>query len=149
MAQSNGGHRVCVVMPTYNERDNLEPTLTDIFLRNPGVDVLIVDDGSPDGTGTLADVISRVTLLPQDLNVEHNENDALADVSFAADDSDSALYSDTHVSTQDLKVADRLASCTMDSRVFVLHRPGKQGLGTAYIQGFEWALGHEIGRAHV
>lgn len=142
MAQSNGGHRVCVVMPTYNERDNLEPTLTDIFLRNPGVDVLIVDDGSPDGTGTLADVISRVTLLPQDLNVEHNENDALADVSFAADDSDSALYSDTHVSTQDLKIADRLASCTMDSRVFVMHRAGKQGLGTAYIQGFEWALGH-------
>ena len=44
MAQVNSGHRVCVVMPTYNERDNLEPTLTDLFLRNAGVDVLIVDD---------------------------------------------------------------------------------------------------------
>ena len=142
MAQVNSGHRVCVVMPTYNERDNLEPTLTDLFLRNAGVDVLIVDDNSPDGTGTLADVISRVTRLPQDLNVEHNENDVLRDVSFADEDSDSSLYSDTQVSTQDLKIADRLASCTMDSRVFVLHRPGKQGLGTAYIQGFEWALGH-------
>ena len=53
MAQVNSGHRVCVVMPTYNERDNLEPTLTDLFLRNAGVDVLIVDDNSPDGTGTL------------------------------------------------------------------------------------------------
>lgn len=41
MAQVNSGHRVCVVMPTYNERDNLEPTLTDLFLRNAGVDVLI------------------------------------------------------------------------------------------------------------
>ena len=124
MAQVNSGHRVCVVMPTYNERDNLEPTLTDLFLRNAGVDVLIVDDNSPDGTGTLADVISRVTRLPQDLNVEHNENDVLRDVSFADEDSDSSLYSDTQVSTQDLKIADRLASCT------------------AYIQGFEWALGH-------
>ena len=119
MAQVNSGHRVCVVMPTYNERDNLEPTLTDLFLRNAGVDVLIVDDNSPDGTGTLADVISRVTRLPQDLNVEHNENDVLRDVSFADEDSDSSLYSDTQVSTQDLKIADRLASCTMDSRVFV------------------------------
>ena len=94
MAQVNSGHRVCVVMPTYNERDNLEPTLTDLFLRNAGVDVLIVDDNSPDGTGTLADVISRVTRLPQDLNVEHNENDVLRDVSFADEDSDSSLYSD-------------------------------------------------------
>ena len=34
--------RVCVVMPTYNERDNLEPTLTGVFVQNPGVDVLIV-----------------------------------------------------------------------------------------------------------
>lgn len=75
-----------------------------------------------------------MTRLPQDLNVEHNENDVLRDVSFADEDSDSSLYSDTQVSTQDLKIADRLASCTMDSRVFVLHRPGKQGLGTAYIQ---------------
>lgn len=45
--------RVCVVMPTYNERDNLEPTLTGVFVQNPDVDVLIVDDASPDGTGTL------------------------------------------------------------------------------------------------
>ncbi len=44
--------RVCVVMPTYNERDNLEPTLTGVFVQNPGVDVLIVDDASPDGTWT-------------------------------------------------------------------------------------------------
>ena len=134
--------RVCVVMPTYNERDNLEPTLSEIFLRNPNIDVLIVDDNSPDGTGTLADVISRVTLLSQDLSVEANGNADIYDVSFAADDSDSSLYSDQHVSTADLKIADRLNDCSIDSHVYTLHRERKLGLGTAYIQGFEWALAH-------
>lgn len=49
---------VCVVMPTYNERDNISPTLTRVLAGNPRVDVLVVDDGSPDGTGALADEIA-------------------------------------------------------------------------------------------
>ena len=40
-----------VVVPTYNERDNLEALLTQIWQHAPEVDVLIVDDNSPDGTG--------------------------------------------------------------------------------------------------
>lgn len=76
-----------VVIPTYNERENL-PKLTERLLNLPvEVDMLVVDDNSPDGTGQLADALSR-----------------------------------TH------------------SRLHVLHRQTKDGLGRAYIAGFQWAL---------
>ena len=44
-----------VIMPTYNEALNLEHSVTELFAHNPAVKLLIVDDNSPDGTGTLAD----------------------------------------------------------------------------------------------
>jgi dolichol-phosphate mannosyltransferase len=46
---------VLVVIPTYNERENLGPILDRLHKALPDVDVLVVDDGSPDGTGELAD----------------------------------------------------------------------------------------------
>jgi dolichol-phosphate mannosyltransferase len=49
---------VLVVVPTYNERDNLEPLLTRLRAATPDVHVLVVDDGSPDGTGELADKLA-------------------------------------------------------------------------------------------
>jgi dolichol-phosphate mannosyltransferase len=81
--------KVVVVIPTYNELENL-PKITKVLfeLNNPGLEILIVDDASPDGTGQLADQLAG----------QHA------------------------------------------GRFHVLHRPGKQGLGTAYIQGFNWAL---------
>jgi len=79
--------RVLIVTPTYNERDNLESFLQQVFAVLPEADVLVVDDNSPDGTGRLADEIAA-----------------------------------------------------RDPRVRVLHRPGKMGLGSAYLQGFAWAL---------
>jgi dolichol-phosphate mannosyltransferase len=86
----NGGYpdvgRVLVVIPTYNEADNVGPLTERIRTSVPGVDVLIADDDSPDGTG---------------------------------------------------RIADRLAA--RDEQVHVLHRPGKQGLGAAYVAGFTWA----------
>ncbi|MEJ8280791.1 polyprenol monophosphomannose synthase [Pseudonocardia spirodelae] len=84
---------VLVVVPTYEERDNLGPALARLHAALPGADVLVVDDASPDGTGELAD-------------------------SFAA----------------------------ADERVRVLHRPGKSGLGAAYLDGFRHALagGHQV-----
>jgi dolichol-phosphate mannosyltransferase len=74
-----------VCLPTYNERENLEPMLR--ALGDKGVHVLVVDDNSPDGTGELAD-----------------------------------------------KLAEEL------DYVSVLHRPGKEGLGPAYLAGFRRAL---------
>ncbi len=52
------GRGVWVVLPTYNERDNLEPVLKAILEALPEASVLVVDDGSPDGTGELADTVA-------------------------------------------------------------------------------------------
>jgi dolichol-phosphate mannosyltransferase len=79
--------RVLVVLPTYNERETLPLLVPRVLAQRSGLDVLIVDDGSPDGTGALAD-----------------------------------------------------AMAAHDARIHVIHRPGKRGLGTAYIAGFRWAL---------
>ena len=49
---------VLVVIPTYNERDNIEPLLVRLHAAVPEADALIVDDGSPDGTGDLADKLA-------------------------------------------------------------------------------------------
>ena len=86
--------RVAVIMPTYNERENLEAMAGRVRAAVPDADLLVVDDNSPDGTGELADKL-------------------------AVD----------------------------DGHVRVLHRPGKGGLGAAYIAGFRWALDQGYGAA--
>ncbi len=50
--------RVVVVIPTYNEADNLQPIVARVRSAAPQADVLVVDDGSPDGTGALADALA-------------------------------------------------------------------------------------------
>jgi dolichol-phosphate mannosyltransferase len=90
------GRGVWVVLPTYNERDNLEPIASAILAALPEASLLVVDDGSPDGTGQLADTIAA-----------------------------------------------------REPRVSVLHRPGKQGLGVAYRDGFRWVLERPETRAVV
>jgi glycosyltransferase involved in cell wall biosynthesis len=50
--------RVLVCIPTYNERDNLQSTLGRLREACPKVDVLVIDDGSPDGTGEIADKLA-------------------------------------------------------------------------------------------
>ena len=81
--------RALVCLPTYDEKDNVVPMTEAILAATPDVDVLIIDDNSPDGTGQLADGIAA-----------------------------------------------------REPRVKVLHRAGKEGLGKAYLAGFDWALGH-------
>lgn len=81
------GRGVWVVLPTYNERENLEPMAAAILAALPEASLLVVDDSSPDGTGEIADTIAARA-----------------------------------------------------ERVSVLHRPGKQGLGVAYREGFRWVL---------
>jgi dolichol-phosphate mannosyltransferase len=85
--------RVLVIVPTYNERDNLPILIDAVFAVLDKAHVLVVDDASPDGTGDIVDeMVAR------------------------------------------------------DSRVHVLHRQAKLGLGTAYIEGFKIALerGYDI-----
>lgn len=89
--------KLIVVIPTYNEANNL-PAITEALfnLNIPSLEIMIVDDNSPDGTG---------------------------------------------------EIADRLAE-QYPEKFHVFHRPGKQGLGTAYLQGFTWAL-DELGADYV
>ncbi len=77
-----------VVIPTYDEKENIERIVREILALGTGASVLIVDDNSPDGTGEIADRLSR----------------------------------------------------ELDGQVFVEHRQGKQGLGSAYRHGFREAL---------
>jgi dolichol-phosphate mannosyltransferase len=51
--------RVVMVVPTYNEADNLEWIVERLRRAQPTVDVLVVDDGSPDGTGAIADRLAE------------------------------------------------------------------------------------------
>jgi len=51
----NPAERALVCIPTYNERDNIEAITAAALAVDPRIDVLIVDDNSPDGTGALAD----------------------------------------------------------------------------------------------
>jgi dolichol-phosphate mannosyltransferase len=57
-APGSGADPVLVVVPTYNERDNLEPIVRRLFAALPAAHLLVVDDGSPDGTGEVADVLA-------------------------------------------------------------------------------------------
>lgn len=54
-----GEERVLVCIPTYNERETLPGTLARLRAAVPGAEVLVVDDASPDGTGSLADELAR------------------------------------------------------------------------------------------
>ena len=65
--------KTLVIIPTYNEIENLPLILDRVFAANPQVDVLVVDDGSPDGTGALAD--QRAAANPQ-ISVLHRTSKA-------------------------------------------------------------------------
>jgi len=56
--QNESPRPALVCLPTYNERDNVEPITAAILAATPEVDVLVIDDSSPDGTGVLADAIA-------------------------------------------------------------------------------------------
>ena len=81
-----------VIIPTYNEKENMEKSSRAVFSLEKCFHILVIDDGSPDGT---AAIVHRL---------------------------------------MDTEFADRL---------FIIERTGKQGLGTAYITGFKWALAHD------
>ena len=82
--------RLLITLCTYNERENIERLVPELHEVAPDADILIIDDNSPDGTGTLADTMAE-----------------------------------------------------SDSRIAVLHRAGKQGLGTAILAGFREGIARE------
>ncbi len=61
---------MAVVIPTYNERDNLEPIVTRVRTAVPDADILVVDDNSPDGTGEIAD---KLAACDSHVHVLHRE----------------------------------------------------------------------------
>lgn len=69
--------RVCVVIPTFNERENIEQLITQVnsALSNSGIEhqIIVVDDASPDGTGDVAD---RLTRVMRNLEVIHRPGKA-------------------------------------------------------------------------
>ena len=77
-----------VIIPTYNEKENIGRMLRTVFSLSEGFEVLVVDDGSPDGTSAIVKGMQQ----------------------------------------------------EFEGSLHILERSGKQGLGTAYIHGFEWAL---------
>lgn len=82
---------VIVIIPTFNEIENIEAIIRAVFSQEKVFHILVVDDNSPDGTG------SKVKSLQQEF----------------------------------------------DDRLFLLERKHKTGLGTAYIEGFQWCLNKE------
>lgn len=82
-----------VIIPTYNEKENIENIIRAVFGLEHAFDILIIDDGSPDGT---ADIVKQLQK-------------------------------------------------EFSARLHIIERAGKQGLGTAYICGFKWALAHNYG----
>ncbi len=79
--------KALLIIPTYNERENISRIISIVLEKKAELEVLIVDDNSPDGTAQI--------------------------------------------------VKDLMAS---ESRIHILERPGKMGLGSAYVQGFKYAL---------
>ena len=81
-----------VIIPTYNEKENIENIIRVVMKLPLEYHNLVIDDGSPDGT---ADIVKR------------------------------------------------LIETTFEGKLFLIERAGKQGLGTAYITGFKWAIEHQ------
>ena len=53
-------NKALVIIPTYNEKENVRGIVTAVLEQSPNVEVLIVDDGSPDGTGDIVDALGWV-----------------------------------------------------------------------------------------
>ncbi len=84
----NDNHKILVIIPTYNEVENIQKLIPLVLVQNPCIDVLVIDDDSPDGTA---------------------------------------------------QQIEKMVSKT-DHRLYLIKRPRKMGLGTAYVDGFKYAL---------
>lgn len=76
-----------ILIPTYNEKENIATVIDKLNTLNLDLDILVIDDSSPDGTAQIVKELQKT-----------------------------------------------------NKRLFIIERPGKLGLGTAYVKGFYWAL---------
>ena len=67
-----------IILPTYNEAENLEPLVREVLARVPDAHVLVVDDGSPDGTGAIADRLAAAHAAVEVLHRPRKEGLGLA-----------------------------------------------------------------------
>src|ERR1051326_8246701 len=65
------GDRFLAILPTYNESENLPKIVPQILAQDPRLEVLVVDDSSPDGTGRLADELAPAEPRVHVLHREH------------------------------------------------------------------------------
>ena len=82
--------RKIIIIPTYNEKENIEKIIRAVFSLEGEYHIIIIEDNSPDGTGQIVKRLQK----------------------------------------------------EFPERLFMIERRGKQGLGTAYIAGFKWSIGH-------
>ena len=82
--------RKIIIIPTYNEKENIEKIIRAVFSLEGEYHIIIIEDNSPDGTGQIVKRLQK----------------------------------------------------EVPERLFMIERTGKQGLGTAYIEGFKWSIGH-------
>ena len=82
--------RKIIIIPTYNEKENIEKIIRAVFSLEGEYHIIIIEDNSPDGTGQIVKRLQK----------------------------------------------------EFPERLFMIERTGKQGLGTAYIAGFKWSIGH-------
>ena len=83
----NSNEKILIIIPTYNEAGNIKKIVPQVLAQDPHIEILVVDDNSPDGT---ADAVKEMM--------------------------------------------------KQDHRIYLLQRPSKMGLGTAYVAGFRFAL---------
>lgn len=82
--------RKIIIIPTYNEKENIEKIIRAVFSLEGEYHIIIIEDNSPDGTGQIVKRLQK----------------------------------------------------EFPERLFMIERTGKQGLGTAYIEGFKWSIAH-------
>ena len=130
-----------VIIPTYNEKENIEKIIRAIFSLPKAFDILVIDDGSPDGTAEIVRRMIDSPLTNSPLIPSFPEGQKLLEreeqnVSATGDDllSVEKQYGDGNTSPLSKR------GVGGESSLFLLERSGKLGLGTAYIMGFKWAL---------
>lgn len=107
--------RTLVVIPTYNEKENIESIIQQVLNVDAGIEILVVDDNSPDGTGDLVEKIIADADTGIDVKVADSDSPG-----GAGDQKEQVVH--------------------VGPRVHILHRAGKLGLGTAYVEGFKKAI---------